>query len=83
LVNITSDVAGLANAAAENRSQRMGLHIRILHALQAARMCEARRVIIKYAHLLPDGAKPADILPFIASDQTHLSDAVARSLGNE
>ena len=83
MVNITSDVAGLANAAAENRSQRKGLLMRILHALQAVRAREARRVIIKYAHLLPDGVKPADILPFIASGQTHLGDAVARSLGNE
>jgi hypothetical protein len=83
MATVTSDIAGLAKAEAENSPQRKGLLIRILHALQASRSREARRVIIKYAHLLPDGVKPADILPFIASDQIHLGDAVARSLGNE
>jgi hypothetical protein len=66
------DVAGLANAATENAQQRIGLFVHILRALQKSRIRDARRVIENYAHLLPDGQKAADVLPFIASDQAHL-----------
>jgi len=61
----TYDVASFANAATENAPQRNGLFGRILRSLQQARMHQARRVIVKYAHLLPEGQKAADVMPFI------------------
>jgi hypothetical protein len=81
------DVAGLANAASENASLRKELfrHMllppfkRILRALQDNRVRDARRVIVTYAHLLPEGVKPANVLPFIAIEDVHSGDAIDRS----
>ena len=70
MVTVTNDVADFVDVAAEISSQRKGLLKHILHALHKSKELTARRVIIKYAHLLPEGVKPADILPFISSDQT-------------
>jgi hypothetical protein len=64
-------VAGFAKAATENAPQRKGLFVRILHSLQQSRIHEARRVIVKYAHLLPEGQKAANVLPFVAADHAH------------
>jgi hypothetical protein len=50
----TYDVAGLVNASTKNAPQRKGLFVRIFHAVQQSRMDHARRVIAKYAHLLPE-----------------------------
>ena len=61
-----------ANAATENATQRKGLFVGILHSLQQSRMHEARRVIVKFAHLLPEGQNAADVLSFIAADQAYL-----------
>jgi hypothetical protein len=41
-----------------------------LRSLQQSRIHEARRAIVRYAHLLPEGQKAADVLRFIAADQT-------------
>jgi hypothetical protein len=68
----TYDVAGFANAATEKTSKRKSLFVRILHAVQQSRMEHARRVIAMYAHLLPEGQKASDVLPFIAADQADL-----------
>jgi hypothetical protein len=65
----TYDVAGFTNAATENAPQRKGLFGHILHSLQQSRIHHARRVIVTYSHLLPEGQKAADVLPFIAADQ--------------
>jgi hypothetical protein len=59
-------------SATENAPQRKGQFVRILRSLQQSRMHEAHRVIVKYAHLLPEGQNAADVLPFIAADQAHL-----------
>ena len=59
-------------AVTENAPQRIGPFVRILRSLQQSRMHEARRVIVNYAHLLPEGQNAADVLPFIAADQAHL-----------
>jgi hypothetical protein len=88
MVTFTSDVAGLADAAAGNASPRKELFRHMsrllfrsaLRALRENRVRAARRVIVTYAHLLPEGVKPADVLPFIASDQVHSGNAIARSL---
>lgn len=71
MVTVTSDVTGLANAAAANASLPKGLFMCSLRALQISRAREARRVIVTYAHLLPEGVKPANVIPFIATDQVH------------
>jgi hypothetical protein len=65
------DVAGIAKAATEHAQQRNGLFVRILRSLQQSRMREARRVIARYAHLLPEGQKASDVLPFIAAGLAH------------
>jgi len=74
MVTVTSDVAGLANGEAENASQRKGLFMQILRSLRETQVHNARRMIVMYAHLLPEGVKPADVLPFIAADQVYSGD---------
>ena len=68
MATVTSDVTGLANAAAVNVSRCKDYFRCILRALQENRAREARRVIIRYAHLLAEGTKPADVQSFIAAD---------------
>ena len=70
MVTVTNDAAAFVDVAEEIPSQHNGLLKHILHALHKSKELTARRVIIKYADLLPEGVKPADILPFISSDQT-------------
>jgi uncharacterized membrane protein YfcA len=53
--------------------------MRILRALQKSRTQDARREIIKHAHLLPKTVKLEDLLNFPPSGQAHLDDASARS----
>lgn len=67
----TYDVAAVADAATENAPQSKGLLVRILRSPQQSLMHEKRRVIVRYAHLLPEG-HAADVLRFIAADQAHL-----------
>jgi hypothetical protein len=54
MYDATYDVAGLANAATKNAPQRKGLFVRIFHSVQQSRMEQARRVIARHAHLLPE-----------------------------
>jgi hypothetical protein len=60
----TYDVAGFAEDATET-APRKGIFVRILHSLQKSQMDRARRMIVKYARLLPEGQKPADVMPFL------------------
>jgi len=71
VVTVTYDVTGLANAAAAKASLPKGLFMCILRALQISRAREARRVIVTHAHLLPEGVRPANVIPFIATDQVN------------
>ena len=70
MVTVTNDATAFVDVAAVVPSQRKGLLKHILHALHKSQECTARRAIIKYADLLPEGVKPADVMPFISSDQT-------------
>jgi hypothetical protein len=74
MITVTSDVASFANGATEKKSQRTGLFVRILRALHENRAREARRVIIKYAHLLPEGVKLTDVSFSVMVDQVHFGD---------
>ena len=82
MVTITNEVAGFTKAEKEKPYQGKGLFRNILQALQKSRQHAARRVIINYAHLLPEGIKPVDLLPFISSDCTQSGDGEAHGLGN-
>lgn len=69
MVTVTSDAAALANFTVENGSPREGFFRPIWRALQKSRAHEARRVIVTYAHLLPEGMKPVEVLTFITADE--------------
>jgi hypothetical protein len=77
---ITSDAAALANVTVENGSPREGFFRPIWRALQKSRAHEAWRIIVTYAHLLPEGIKPAEVLSFIAAEEVYVGDVMTRRL---
>jgi hypothetical protein len=80
MATITSDAAALANVTVEDGSPREGFFRPIWRALQKSRSREARRVIVTYAHLLPEGIKSAEVPPFVTADEVYLGDLITRRL---
>lgn len=80
MATVTSNAAALANVTVENGSPREGFFRPIWRGLQKSRSREARRVIVTYAHLLPEGIKPAEVLSFIAAEEVYVGDVITRRL---